>query len=360
MPANGARISVLSSVTCSTRLSAPQLVDAGAREIELLLIREPLARELLGAIERGPGEPRLHFELAQLGAQIGRRRARTARRPSRTRAPSSACTLSSRRDSSLTSSTDSRPSSVPVAGTCTSSGSAWTATTFTAMGLAAAAGEAAPGEAWADGSDGATTTFGAARSRFKRRAPCHQDQSGDAGQEQLVDSSAGLWGHRLRLTRPELLQNRNKVAEETVPKRSWGRATRTPRNRTASIASSDRVRRALRPMTLHPDPKFDLRTESELAALFDPPKEASLLKELDHVDANYAAWIAASPFFVLCTAGPSGLDASPRGDPKGFVRVLDPKTLLVSRSQGQQPHRQPAQPDRRSARRPALPDSRRR
>jgi len=47
-------------------------------------------------------------------------------------------------------------------------------------------------------------------------------------------------------------------------------------------------------MTIHPDPKFDLHTESELAALFDPPKQVSLVKELAHVDANYAAWIAAS------------------------------------------------------------------
>lgn len=87
-------------------------------------------------------------------------------------------------------------------------------------------------------------------------------------------------------------------------------------------------------MTIHPDPRFDLHTEAQLAALFDPPKEVSLLKELDRVDSNYAAWIAASPFFVLCTAGPSGLDASPRGDPKGFVRVLDPKTLLCPDRRG--------------------------
>jgi uncharacterized protein len=87
-------------------------------------------------------------------------------------------------------------------------------------------------------------------------------------------------------------------------------------------------------MTLHPDPKFDLHTESELAALFEPPKEASVVKELDHVDANYAAWIAASPFCVLCSAGPGGLDASPRGDPKGFVRVLDEKTLLLPDRRG--------------------------
>lgn len=82
------------------------------------------------------------------------------------------------------------------------------------------------------------------------------------------------------------------------------------------------------------DPKYDIRSEAELLDLFDAPKQVSLVKELDHVDANYAAWIAASPFLVMCTAGSTGLDASPRGDPKGFVRVLDPKTLLIPDRRG--------------------------
>lgn len=85
---------------------------------------------------------------------------------------------------------------------------------------------------------------------------------------------------------------------------------------------------------MHPDPSFDIRTESELSALFQPPQQASIAKELDHVDRNYAAWIAASRFFVLCTAGPRGLDASPRGDPKGFVRVQDTRTLLWPERRG--------------------------
>jgi len=87
-------------------------------------------------------------------------------------------------------------------------------------------------------------------------------------------------------------------------------------------------------MTAPPNPDFDIQTSEDLLRRFEPPKEASLVKELDFVDANYAAWIAASPFLVLCTAGGTGLDASPRGDPAGFVRVLDSKTLLIPDRRG--------------------------
>jgi PPOX class probable FMN-dependent enzyme len=83
-----------------------------------------------------------------------------------------------------------------------------------------------------------------------------------------------------------------------------------------------------------PDPRFDITEESQLQALFPAPSQASLAKELDHVDAHYAAWIRASPFLVLCTAGNGGLDASPRGDPAGFVEVADPKTLLLPDRRG--------------------------
>jgi PPOX class probable FMN-dependent enzyme len=83
-----------------------------------------------------------------------------------------------------------------------------------------------------------------------------------------------------------------------------------------------------------PDPRFDIDSESALVRLFEAPKEVSLVKELDRIDANYAAWIAASPFFVLCTAGEDGLDASPRGDASGFVEVMDSKTLLIPDRRG--------------------------
>jgi uncharacterized protein len=83
-----------------------------------------------------------------------------------------------------------------------------------------------------------------------------------------------------------------------------------------------------------PAPAYDITDITALEQRFDTVKEVSLLKELDHVDANYAAWIAAAPFCVLATAGPGGLDCSPRGDAPGFVRLLDGKTLLLPDRRG--------------------------
>lgn len=72
-----------------------------------------------------------------------------------------------------------------------------------------------------------------------------------------------------------------------------------------------------------------------LARLYpNAPAPASIAKAIDHVDANYAALIAASPFMVLATSGPDGLDCSPRGDQPGFVTVRDAKTLLIPDRKG--------------------------
>jgi uncharacterized protein len=84
----------------------------------------------------------------------------------------------------------------------------------------------------------------------------------------------------------------------------------------------------------HPDPRYDIRSIDALQALFGAPDERSLFKELDHLDANYQALVRASPFFALATVGPGGLDCSPRGDPRGFVEVLDAKTLVVPDRRG--------------------------
>jgi PPOX class probable FMN-dependent enzyme len=77
-----------------------------------------------------------------------------------------------------------------------------------------------------------------------------------------------------------------------------------------------------------PDPHA-ITTLEALLALYAEPREASIRKEVDRVTPHYAAMIAASPFFVLATSGPEGLDASPRGDRPGFVVVEDERTLLV-------------------------------
>lgn len=74
--------------------------------------------------------------------------------------------------------------------------------------------------------------------------------------------------------------------------------------------------------------------ESELDALYGQPVPTSLLKEIDHISEDYGRYIASSPFLILATSGPEGLDCSPRGDPAGFVRIHDAKTLMIPDRRG--------------------------
>ena len=75
-------------------------------------------------------------------------------------------------------------------------------------------------------------------------------------------------------------------------------------------------------------------TVAELEALFGPVGEASIRKEVPTLHPHYQAMIRASPFVALATAGPEGLDVSPRGDPAGFVHVQDERTLLLPERRG--------------------------
>lgn len=77
-----------------------------------------------------------------------------------------------------------------------------------------------------------------------------------------------------------------------------------------------------------------VRTVEQLEALYGHPGEASLVKELDHIIPEYGAFIEASPFVALATCGPEGLDCSPRGDLSGFVRIKDPRTVLMPDRRG--------------------------
>jgi PPOX class probable FMN-dependent enzyme len=75
-----------------------------------------------------------------------------------------------------------------------------------------------------------------------------------------------------------------------------------------------------------------VKTEDELRELVAPPSEDSppLRKQIDHLDEHCRDFIARSPFFLLATANADGdCDASPRGGPPGFVRVLDERRLVV-------------------------------
>ena len=80
-----------------------------------------------------------------------------------------------------------------------------------------------------------------------------------------------------------------------------------------------------------------VRTIAELERIygdFGAVGEASTAKVADHITPHYRLFIEAAPFLALATSGPGGLDCSPRGDVPGFVRIADPRTLLLPDRRG--------------------------
>jgi len=72
----------------------------------------------------------------------------------------------------------------------------------------------------------------------------------------------------------------------------------------------------------------------ELLALYDPPSDRALLKQMDRLDAEAREFVGASPFLVLATCGRAGADCSPRGEEPGFVRAVDDHTLIFPDRRG--------------------------
>ena len=77
-----------------------------------------------------------------------------------------------------------------------------------------------------------------------------------------------------------------------------------------------------------------IRDEAGIDALYGEISAGAIAKEIDYIHPHYRAMIEASPFMTLSTVGPEGLDCSPRGDPAGFVHVLDDKTVLIPDRRG--------------------------
>ena len=71
-------------------------------------------------------------------------------------------------------------------------------------------------------------------------------------------------------------------------------------------------------------------TRDRLRELIQPPVDLVRNKAIDRIDDICRRFIAASPFVMIATRGADGrLDASPKGDPAGFVAVLDEHTLAI-------------------------------
>lgn len=78
------------------------------------------------------------------------------------------------------------------------------------------------------------------------------------------------------------------------------------------------------------DAKHIVTSLEEIRAALPGIHPAQTAKVIDHIDLLCSAWIASSPYMVMSTVDAKGrLDTSPKGDPAGFVKVLDPKTLAI-------------------------------
>ena len=75
-------------------------------------------------------------------------------------------------------------------------------------------------------------------------------------------------------------------------------------------------------------------TIEELEALYGQPGETSTVKEADWLTPQYRSLMEASPFVALATAGPEGLDCSPRGDAGQAVRIVDDRTVMMPDRRG--------------------------
>jgi PPOX class probable FMN-dependent enzyme len=76
-------------------------------------------------------------------------------------------------------------------------------------------------------------------------------------------------------------------------------------------------------------------TEEELRALLGEPAPLVVAKVVDRLNALTRRFIELSPFVCLASSDRAGnCDVSPRGDPRGFVRILDDQTLLVPERPG--------------------------
>ena len=68
-----------------------------------------------------------------------------------------------------------------------------------------------------------------------------------------------------------------------------------------------------------------IQTREALRDIYPEPAGVPVEKQMASLEKHSRRFIELSPFLVLATAG----DASPKGDPPGFVNVIDDKTILI-------------------------------
>ncbi len=78
--------------------------------------------------------------------------------------------------------------------------------------------------------------------------------------------------------------------------------------------------------------KFDniITTEQALREILGHPSEIVTRKTINYIDENCKRFIENSPFLTIATSDLHGnFDVSPKGDPSGFVKILNEKTLAI-------------------------------
>ncbi|NNH73282.1 pyridoxamine 5'-phosphate oxidase family protein [Nocardia uniformis] len=79
----------------------------------------------------------------------------------------------------------------------------------------------------------------------------------------------------------------------------------------------------------------EITSPAELRELLGAAMPRAIAKERVQLHARDREWIANSPFVILATSDAEGnCDASPKGDPAGFVRVLDDRTIAIPERPG--------------------------
>ncbi len=73
-----------------------------------------------------------------------------------------------------------------------------------------------------------------------------------------------------------------------------------------------------------------ISTEAELRELIGVPNDLVVSKIATRLNDLTRQFVERAPFMCLATSAPDGsCDVSPRGDPAGFVRILDERTVLI-------------------------------
>ncbi|MEM6934566.1 MAG: MSMEG_1061 family FMN-dependent PPOX-type flavoprotein [Pseudomonadota bacterium] len=76
--------------------------------------------------------------------------------------------------------------------------------------------------------------------------------------------------------------------------------------------------------------KKPVESVEKLKSILGPDVPSQVAKVIDHIDDHCKTWIERSPFVTIASCNAKGqMDVSPKGDPAGFVKVLDEMTLAV-------------------------------